>query len=366
MRKPWKAKAVDLILRLYTKRKGLLASRDTFPQEKQFANIVIYSTTALGDFMMNTPAIHAVRQRFPEAFITLVAHQKFRDFMADGEDWDRVVYWNNKVNSLRALLNQLKEKGQPDLAIILHAHDPYDYLSAVMSGAKYIFRDNYADDFPWRDRWLTNYTYGFKGHLVQRKLELVAPLGCDISNVAMRVPRAPAEKIVKPDNQRVIGFQMGASSAERCWPAESFADVANTLLAENPQASVVLIGGPGEKHLESPFMDKVDPAFRDRIDSQIGKTTLPALVETINNFDVLLTGDTGPLHLAIALKVPTLSLFVTEEPYSSGPYQDTEIHQILYGVRMALIPGSLSNEAMKTITSAQVIACLRNNFAVFS
>ncbi|MFS2225271.1 glycosyltransferase family 9 protein [Pantoea sp. B65] len=365
MRKRWKFRAVDLFLRLYTGRKGLLASRDSFFQENQFANIVIYSTTALGDFMMNTPAIRAVRQRFPDALITLVAHQKFRDFLEGGEDWDRVVYWNSKVNALTTLLKQLKEKGKPDLALILHSHEPYDYLSAVMSGAKYIFRDNYSDDNPWRDRWLTNFTYGFKGHLVQRKLELVAPLGCDTHNGAMKVPRPPTAKVAKPDKQKILGFQMGASSAERCWPAESFADVANTLLTENPQASVVLIGGPGEKHLEAPFMEKIEPALRARIHSQIGKTTLPGLVETINTFDAMLTGDTGPLHVAIALQVPTLSLFVTEEPSSSGPYQDRELHRVLYGVRMALKPGSLSNEAMKTITSAQVIACLRADFTIF-
>lgn len=367
MRKLWKFKAVDLFLRLYTRQKGLQASRESFSQEtRPFTNIVIYSTTALGDFMMNTPAIRAVRQRFPDAFITLVAHKKFHEFLENGEDWDRVVYWNSKVNALRALVRELKVKGEPDLALILHSHEPYDYLSAVMAGARYIFRDNYIDDKPLRDGWLTNFTYGFKGHLIQRKLELVAPLGCDISSTEMRVPRTPAEKPVKPDGQKIIGFQMGASSAERCWPAQNFADVANTLLAENPQASVVLIGGPGEKHLENPFMERVEPMFRSRIQSQIGKTTLTGLTGIINSFDVMLTGDTGPLHLAIALKVPTLSLFVTEEPSASGPYQDRDMHRVLYGVRMALIPGSLSNEAMNTITSAQVIACLRNEFSIFS
>ncbi len=45
---------------------------------------------------------------------------------------------------------------------------------------------------------------------------------------------------------------------------------------------------------------------------------------------VLVTGDTGPLHLAIALQVPTVSLFVTANPNWTGPYQDLDIHTIIH------------------------------------
>ncbi|MNH42105.1 Glycosyltransferase family 9 (heptosyltransferase) [compost metagenome] len=44
---------------------------------------------------------------------------------------------------------------------------------------------------------------------------------------------------------------------------------------------------------------------------------------------VLVTGDTGPLHLAIALKTPTISLFVTANPQHTGPYQNSELHQVM-------------------------------------
>ncbi len=364
MKKSWKFKVVDLFLRLYTRSKGLEISRETFTAEQQFNNIVIYSTTALGDFLMNTPAIRAVRQRFPNALITLVIHRKFEGFIDGGKDWDRVVYWNSKVKTVPDLLKELKVKGKPDLALILHSHEPYDYLSAVMSGASYIFRDNYFDNIPSRDRWLTNYVYGFKGHLIQRKLELVAPLGCDISNVEMKLPYSPAPRIAKTRNKRVIGFQMGASTPERCWPVEYFARVASALLKNNPDIYVVLIGGAGEKHLHQPFLENVDTALHGRIENLIGETTLLQLVDNINNFDLLLTGDTGPLHIAVALKVPTLSLFVTAEPDSTGPYQNRDIHRVLYGVRMAIKSESLTDEAMKTIEPGEVIDCLYDDFKI--
>lgn len=366
MRKGWKYQLVNLFLRAYTHQKDLTASRDAFVNDNQLdtiTSIVIYSTTALGDFMMNTPAIHALRQRFPQAYITLVAHPKFESFLEGGGDWDRIVYWNSKIKTVPQLVKALKNRGQPDLAVILHSHAPYDYLSAVMVGARYVFRDNYADNIDVMNRWLTNYTYGFKGHLIQRKLELVAPLGCDISSVEMKLPCQVIKRAARKTNKKVIGFQMGASTPERCWPLENFAQVANTLLAANPESSITLIGGGGEMYLQQPFMEKVDVAFHSRIESLIGKTSLPELVSTINKFDVLITGDTGPLHLAVALKIPTISLFVTAEPSASGPYQDMELHRVLYGVRMAL-KSELSSEAMKAIPAERVIVSLRDDFNI--
>ncbi|MNH31554.1 Glycosyltransferase family 9 (heptosyltransferase) [compost metagenome] len=50
----------------------------------------------------------------------------------------------------------------------------------------------------------------------------------------------------------------------------------------------------------------------------------------MKNMEVLVTGDTGPLHLAIALKTKTVSLFVTANPTQTGPYQNTELHQVMY------------------------------------
>jgi len=59
------------------------------------------------------------------------------------------------------------------------------------------------------------------------------------------------------------------------------------------------------------------------------KTSITELADTINNLDLLITNDTGALHLAIALKVPTISLFGPTDHKEFGPYQDTEIHTVI-------------------------------------
>jgi ADP-heptose:LPS heptosyltransferase len=365
MRKIWKLKLGNLILRILTGSNGLIESRRKFESDNvdEFKRIVIYSTTALGDFMMNSPAIRAIRQRFPAAHITLVAHPKFRDFFEGGEDWDRVVYWMSKVKDVPTLLKSLKSEGKPDLVVILHSHAPYDYISAVLTGAKYIFRDNYHDNFPIVDKWLTNFTVGYKGHLIQRKLELVAPLGCNTSNIEMKLPRSVGPKPMRSD-KKFLGFQLGASTPERCWPLERFAQVANHFLQSNRDIEIVLIGGPGEISLGKYLLERIPEHFKGRVLNKIGKTSLHQLAETINSFDTLLTGDTGPLHVAIALKVPTLSMFATEQPVFSGPYQDKDIHHVILGVRSALSEETLGDGAMKSISVEKVINTLESHFDV--
>lgn len=331
MSKRWKVKAVSLCLSLFNRVKGRFRQSQPLDPATEFKNIVIYSTTALGDLLFNTPAISALRQRYPAASITLVAHQKFQQFVEGAADWDRVVYWNNKVITLPQMLKSFKGEHKPELAILLHSHEPYDYLSAILAGAQYVIRDNYIDRNAPRDRWLTDYIVGFNGHVIQRKLALVAPLGCDIGDISMKLPvDMPASRTA---GVRLIGFQMGASKPERCWPPEYFAQVAQALLTQHADVGIVLIGGPGEKHLAEECLAHLDAGLHSRVSNHVGNTGIKELISLIKGFELLLTSDTGPLHIAVAAKIPTVSLFVTANPYATGPLQDLHLHDVICSAR---------------------------------
>ena len=97
--------------------------------------------------------------------------------MENGRYYDRVVYWDSKIKTIRPLLKSLREH-QPDLALILHSHLPYDIISAVLAGAKCGIRDNYSSGICGLEPWLTNYVFHYYGHFVRRKLELISILGC--------------------------------------------------------------------------------------------------------------------------------------------------------------------------------------------
>lgn len=328
MSKKWKIKLTNFFLDRYTARYGRLQDVSTFSRDIQFDNIVIYSTTALGDFMFNTPAIRAIRERYPDAHITLVASEKNRELVENGRDYNRVIYWNSKIKTLGPLLKSLREH-QPDLAIILHSHLPYDVISAVMSGAKYILRDNYSSGISGLEKWLTNYVFHYYGHFIRRKLELISILGCRSDDPTMEIP-APYQRAEKQSAWITIGFQLGASTESRCWPVSHYIKLAERLTADDENVKIVLIGGGADRGKAQQFMQGISASTAERVDDRIGKTGLQQMITLLDGFDLLVTGDTGPLHVAIALKVKTIGLFVTADPRTTGPIQDLTLHRIIH------------------------------------
>ncbi|MGL4860351.1 MAG: glycosyltransferase family 9 protein [Enterobacteriaceae bacterium] len=333
MRRRWKYKIADLFLRFYTRKRGRLCSRDSFTASEDFQRIAIFSSTALGDFLLNTPAIKAIRRRYPCAEITLIASAKNRALVERDETgllYDRVVYWNNKLQTVNKLVRELTTNGQCDLTVILHSHGPYDVVAAVMAGSRYIFRDNLMrmNGLHEINKWLTNYVSQFYGHYIQRKLELIKALNAPTDDVTMSLPFSITRE-KQGSEIFLIGFQLGAAKKTRTWPVEYFADLANNLLSYNENIRIAVIGSPQEQELATQLLQLVNPDLKNRVINYSGQTTLRQLIDIIASMDLLIVGDTGPLHIAIALKIRTISLFISSNPQKTGPYQDLHLHSVI-------------------------------------
>ncbi|HHU0746733.1 TPA: glycosyltransferase family 9 protein [Serratia marcescens] len=328
MSKQWKVKLANACLRFYTKFGGNYKDKRSFDKNRDFERIAIFSTTALGDLMFNTPAIRAIRERYPRAKLTLVSSYKNGGLVGTSSYFSDVIYWDHKAKDMLGVIRRLK-KNRPQLAVILHSKAPYDVITAICSGCEYLFKDVYKNDLSGMEQWLTGISIRDRGHLIQRKLDLVSQLGCDAQNREMFIP-VDFPQQPKSLGKVVIGFQMGASEPLRCWPVSHFIGLAKMLLAHSTEYQITLIGAPKEQVIEREFMAGLTAEEQSRVASYIGKTTLPQLLGVIDNMDVLVTGDTGPLHLAIALKTKTVSLFVTADPKQTGPYQNPELHQVMH------------------------------------
>jgi len=362
MSKQWKIAAANAGLRLYTRLAGNYQPPSAFDAQQSFERIAIFSTTALGDLMFNTPAIRAVRERYPTAQITLVSSYKNRQLVAGSPCFHDVIYWDHKAKDMLSVIRRLR-KNRPQLAIILHSKAPYDVITAVAAGCRFVFKDVYGNKATGMEAWLTGVSHSTGGHLIQRKLDLAAQLGCRADNPEMFIPVGfpPREK---PAGKILIGFQMGASEKLRCWPVARFVQLAKRLLAHSADYRIELIGSLAERPIEREFMAGLSAAERLRVVSHIGNTTLPQLLAVMATLDLLVTGDTGPLHLAIALKTPTVSLFVTANPLHTGPYQNAELHQVMYvPVAAATLNEEQRRQPLSIISESQVfdkaIAALR-------
>ena len=290
--------------------------------------VVVFSTTALGDFLMNTPAIYSLTSRFPDASFTLVSSQKNMSLVKQYDWFDNIIEWDNKIMRIFPLIRKLR-RIKPELCVILHAHYPYDILAALISGSEIILRDNYGKDPGQLNRYLHAWSGKFSGHTIARKLELIRVVGADPALSRMHLPACYNKPAAKSSVLRV-GFQLGASREARRWPVACFCQLAIMLFEYYPDIEIVVTGTKSEQPLEEEFFNAVPVDMRNRIRRCAGKTQLDNLTRLITGLDTLVTGDTGPMHLAVAAGVRTVSLFAKANPLHTGPYQDPELHRIIH------------------------------------
>jgi len=116
----------------------------------------------------------------------------------------------------------------------------------------------------------------------------------------------------------LVAFQLGASEERRRWPLEHFVRLGGLLYARTG-ALPVLLGGPGETPLAERYAAAADHPHL----SLIGRTSLPELAAVLARTRLLVTNDTGTMHLAAGLGVPVLAVFLcTAQPWDTGPWQE--------------------------------------------
>ncbi len=127
-------------------------------------------------------------------------------------------------------------------------------------------------------------------------------------------------------SERWIAIAPCASKSERDWPTHCFEECILSLLLEYNDVNLVLVGGRTEKeqHIGQHLMQKLPPHAGKRVLNTIGTTTLPQLSSILKQCDALIAPDTGPVHLARALKIPVVGLYAVARPELTGPYKATE------------------------------------------
>ena len=233
-------------------------------------------------------------------------------------------------------------------------------LCAALAKIPFVLKDAYnGSDLAMRKQVTSMPENNYPGHLIERKLALVNLMGCSTKNIQMQIPY-PVKNISTSPDKVVVGFQLGASEKLRQWPVEYFRELAKLLLAAGNKFEIALIGSPAERGLAEAFLDGFSNQELGRINDYVGKCSLTGLVECIAGFDVLVTPDTGPLHLAVALKVKTVSLFVTANPAHTGPLQDPERHIVIKeSPRQAMELAEYPDQPMAIIKPERVLTAVQ-------
>ena len=165
----------------------------------------------------------------------------------------------------------------------------------------------------------------FHTHAVDWYLAVLPPLGVPVHNNFQWLPeRSKIAAAVKSKWQstgtRWITIQPGARWANKRWPVQNFAELVHLLAGKFPAARFAILGNDDDKPLGE-AISRAEPAHCLNL---CGRTSLPEMVEWLRLSELMITNDTGPMHVAAALGTPLVALFGPTEPRRTGPYGQLE------------------------------------------
>jgi len=289
--------------------------------------ILVVQPTWVGDAVMATPTLRALRNRYPNAQITYLI-KRYVKAMYAGIPWadKRITYRSGKSKAAGStpflkLIARLKKR-KFDLAVVL----PGSFKSALlcrMAGIKEVVGyDRDGRGFLLTGKLLPSRLNGkyVPTPIIKYYLGLAKFLGASDRDLTMQLFVTPAEQRqadgvyaranIPPHRPRVIlnpGAQYGSS---KCWQPEYFAQLADELV-EKQGATILISTAPKERWIVEEIRGHMKhPA----IDLAAHGMSLGALKAIIRDCDLMVTNDTGPRHIAAAFGVPVVSIFGPTHP----------------------------------------------------
>jgi 3-deoxy-D-manno-octulosonic-acid transferase/heptosyltransferase-1 len=125
-------------------------------------------------------------------------------------------------------------------------------------------------------------------------------------------------------SKKIIGINPGGDRKNRRWDSERYAVVADRLL-EKFDASIIILGGHGEEEISLSIQNRM----KNESANLAGKLSLDDLAYIISRLDLLVTNDSGPMHIAAATKTPLVAIFGPEDPLMTHPYTSSDLYRLI-------------------------------------
>ena len=275
-----------------------------------FRHILIRATNWVGDAVMCLPALQAIRDRFPQARIAILAKPWVAGLYAREKFVDEVITYQRDARW--KMIRELRARRFDCAMLLQNAFEAA--LIAWLAGIPN--RIGYNRD--GREFLLTRAVrVPERGEIPRHErfyyLELLRRAG-----IIEEYPRSDAIRLEPPqvERKRVIGVSPGAAyGGAKRWLPERFAEAALRLACDSG-ASVALFGSKDER----PLCEAVAALLNGHpVENYAGETTLGEFIDLAAGCEIFLTNDSGAMHIASALGVPTLAIFGATDDQATGP-----------------------------------------------
>jgi heptosyltransferase I len=302
-------------------------------KDHNIKKILIIKPSSLGDIFHAFPAFYLLKKYFPDAEIDWFINISFAPILSYiEEDLNRVILFRRKdfKNWFKAVKTFLKLY----LDIRKEKYDLVIDMQGLMRSAIFTFIARSGNKVGFSDvrEKISKLAYNGKvdipeeiTHAIDKNIYLVLSIFKKDHIVPDYI--LPVDKKVDiksilrskkiEGNCKYITISPGARWTTKTWSPEFFAKISDDIVKEHPDIKIVLIGSSAEIELAEKLISLCEIA---KPVSTVGETTLNELVEVIRNSQLLLTNDSGPMHIGAFLRVPVFALFGPTYPEKTGPY----------------------------------------------
>ena len=323
--------------------------------------ILIIKPGAIGDLLHISPSLRALKQILPDAHVDImVGSRATKCLFEHNPNIRRVLHFDRKVehrslSAFAALWHEIHNENY-DLVINFQRSTLKVWLLVMAALPCRVLVYHKA-----RHR---------KVHAVVNHLETLAPLGINVKDADLNLELYLGEEDSQFATEQMpmtgrgekpqIALNLGASNRIKCWAPQSFAQLGDRLAGELG-AGIILVGGPDELDLAELVMNtaRVKPL------NLVGKMSLTQLGAVLQRCKLLVSGDTGPLHLATAVGTRVIGLFGAIDPERTGPVGNG--HRVIRHPEIPCVPCNgkkchhePSLECMTRISVDEVVTVAKN------
>ncbi|MBF0121028.1 MAG: lipopolysaccharide heptosyltransferase I [Desulfobacterales bacterium] len=284
-------------------------------------NILIVKLSAIGDVIHTLPALNAIRKKYPNAHITWLVEEAAYPLIYGHPSIDRILLSKRKrwikeknIKEIYKFIKKLRDT-KYDIIIDFQAHLKGAALILLAKGVRKIGYDKGMEHDEHSYIFLNERVkpVSMENHAIIRNLMLLEAIGIDSYEIEYNLP-IPDNKINK--SNPIIAINPIAKWDTKLWDNIKFACLADRLI-EKYNADIIFTGGP-EDHKE--VNDIMRYMKKDKAHNFSGKTTLKTLAYLYKNADIVISTDTGPMHIAAAVNTPVVAIFGPTAPWRTGPY----------------------------------------------
>jgi ADP-heptose:LPS heptosyltransferase len=291
---------------------------------RETRRVLLVLTTGLGDAVLSTPVLPALRKALPNAEIRLLCRVAWMPLFAADPDLNGVICYRGKYRRFFSLVAELR-RFLPDIAVVLHGNDPDILPLAFLAGSRFIVRiptEGTRYGFLLSNRYRAGDRATVAGwHYIDNRLRILDTIGVAATERYPRIHLSPAvrEGVVAQLRNRLGGrtyWVMHACAADpyKTWPLEKTRAILEHSKSAHPAVAVLLTGSRADSEALRPLA-----AGLEDVHVVAGEFDIAETAACLAGATCVVAPDTGVLHLAAALGVPVVGLYAPTSASLVGP-----------------------------------------------